>query len=119
MRCANPACGRDLVRRGGEKRAHFLARKYCDWDCSVAGRSAMAEARRREADVRDVLPPEVLDGMTFDRAEILRRAHMAAPQVPIAILDDVLRAVEPMLAANTRRMLLSHVALRFRSDPTP
>jgi hypothetical protein len=111
-----PACGKELVRHQGEKHAYFVRRKYCDHDCAVKGRSVLAEQHRLEQDLADHDPPELLAAMSFDRAEILRAAHRAAPQVPVSLLADVVAEVEPLIASNTRRLLMHQVAQRYRGE---
>ena len=110
-----PGCGKELQRRDGEKRAEFLSRSHCNHACSVAARSKRAEDRRRERDLADQAPAHHPGALEFDRAAVLRAAHHAAPQIPVALLDDVVRAVEPLIAANTRHRLLRLVAAKYRA----
>ena len=110
-----PGCGKELVRRDGEKRAHFAKRSCCNFECSVVARTTKAEDRRREADLADITPVADLGALEFARSEVLRAAHNAAPQIPVSLLDDVVRAIEPLIAANTRRRLLAVVGARVRA----
>jgi len=106
-----PSCGLILKRKSGEKRAEFMTRKYCDLKCSSHGRGRV----NKEKTILDDHPRQRLD---FDTPEILRRAHMAAPQVPVSILSDVVRAIEPMIAANARAKTLGLIAADIRNNRT-
>lgn len=111
-----PACDKELLRRPTEKRAHFVKRTYCDWECSVKGRSALAEEKRLLLDAQDHDPPELMAAMTFTSKELLHTAHQVAPQVPVSVLAEVITAVEPLIASNTRRKLMKLVATKYRIE---
>jgi hypothetical protein len=113
-KCLN--CHKSLARRETEKRAEFLGRKYCDLKCSIADRPRVNAEKRAALDLKDQEAPPVTGGLTFTHQEILHRAHMAAPQIPISILDAVIKDVEPMLSANVRHQLLGPIAARIRAQ---
>jgi len=110
------ACTKPLARRETEKRAEFLGRKYCNLQCSIDDRPRIAAEKRAALDLQDKLAPPATSGLTFTKAEILRRAHFHAPQIPISILDSVIREIEPMLEANTRHRILAPLAAEIRAN---
>jgi hypothetical protein len=109
-------CQTPLSRRETEKRAEFLGRKYCNLQCSVADRPRVNAEKRAALDLKDKEAPPETNGLTFTHQEILHRAHMAAPQIPISILDAVIKDIEPMLSANVRHRLLGPIAANIRAQ---
>lgn len=105
-----PACHAELTRHPGERRADFVRRAYCGWDCSVADRTRKAEEARTAQDARDRE-----DADEFERAGLLRAAALAAPMVAGTRLAAILDAVEPLIAANVRRRTLAPIAAEIRA----
>ncbi len=50
--CANPACGKPIVRKEGEKPSTFNVRRYCDKACHFAGRPPKIDYRARVAQTK-------------------------------------------------------------------
>jgi len=109
------SCGKQMTRREKERPAEFRRRSYCGLKCSVADRSRKAVEKQLAADLENAYPQLNPGALDFDRNEILTRAHMAAPQIPVSLIADVVDAVEPMISANTRRKLMALVALDVRA----
>lgn len=87
-----------------------MKRIYCNPACSAVGRSLRAKARAKEQDLRDSPAMVAAHDVEFSRADILRVAHMAAPQIPITLIADVVDRTEPLIAATTRHRLMRYVA---------
>ena len=102
-------CKEELYQRKDEKRGDFLKRKYCNIKCSDINRGVV----KKEKTIFEDHPRQRLD---FDPPEILRRAHMAAPQVPISVVADIVQAIEPMIAANARGRALGPIAAQIRAS---
>lgn len=109
-------CNKVLARNEKERRAQFLGRKYCNLQCSIDDRPRVNAEKRAALDRKDQEAPPVTSGLTFTTQEILHRAHMHAPQIPVSLLDSVIREIEPMLAANARHRLLAPMAAQIRAD---
>ena len=114
-----PACGAELTRRPGEKRAYYLARTYCAAACYHADKPRRAEEARTELDLRDrAAERQRMDRLDFDDTEVLRRACQAAPRVPAATVAAIIAAVEPLIAATVRGRVLAPIALQVRANRT-
>jgi hypothetical protein len=114
-------CGEALAQRPAEDVKSFQRRRTCgSRECISAAkrkgsfgvRDAPPRERSREKAWLDRLAmvEEARGTMEFEKSELVRAARRAAPTVPARVLADVLREVEPLIAANVRSAVLAAFA---------
>lgn len=124
--CANPNCGKDLVRRDNEGVANWTRRRYCCMQCSADDRSApgRAKARREVANDRRCawagcggpLKRRVGERTKdwLDRRFCCKQCHESRY---IPVLGRVAKPVFPVVVADKRDQSWKDVAACRGADP--